>query len=87
MGPFSFLYHLCICMSYLIQEVKIIEQDRREMAETDRKVVSAVRLLREELQLLQEPTSYVGEVVKVSQLPRSPSCTPSKFHVVLHQSF
>ena len=37
------------------------------MAETDRKVVSAVRLLREELQLLQEPGSYVGEVVKVRQ--------------------
>lgn len=28
---------------------------------------SAVRLLREELQLLQEPGSYVGEVVKVWQ--------------------
>ncbi len=27
---------------------------------------AAVRLLREELQLLQEPGSYVGEVVKVS---------------------
>ena len=28
---------------------------------------SAVRLLREELQLLQEPGSYVGEVLKVWQ--------------------
>jgi hypothetical protein len=27
--------------------------------------VAAVRLLREELQLLQEPGSYVGEVIKV----------------------
>jgi 26S proteasome regulatory subunit T6 len=28
-------------------------------------VVATVRLLREELQLLQEPGSYIGEVVKV----------------------
>jgi hypothetical protein len=27
--------------------------------------MSAVRMLREELQLLQEPGSYVGEVIKV----------------------
>ena len=60
------MYHLCIGVSYLIQNIKIVEQDRN-MAETDRKVVSAVRLLREELQLLQEPGSYVGEVVKVRQ--------------------
>ena len=35
----------------------------------------AVRLLREELQLLQEPGSYVGEVVKVRQ--QSPHTAPS----------
>ena len=29
--------------------------------------VHAVRLLREELQLLQEPGSYVGEVIKVGE--------------------
>jgi 26S proteasome regulatory subunit T6 len=28
-------------------------------------IIRSVRLLREELQLLQEPGSYVGEVVKV----------------------
>jgi 26S proteasome regulatory subunit T6 len=32
---------------------------------TQTKAHAAVRLLREELQLLQEPGSYVGEVVKV----------------------
>lgn len=31
---------------------------------------AAVRLLREELQLLQEPGSYVGEVIKVGQRTR-----------------
>ena len=30
-----------------------------------RSLLAAVRMLREELQLLQEPGSYVGEVIKV----------------------
>lgn len=33
-------------------------------------ILAAVRLLREELQLLQEPGSYVGEVIKVRQISR-----------------
>lgn len=35
---------------------------------------AAVRLLREELQLLQEPGSYVGEVIKVGMLHGCNSC-------------
>ena len=36
--------------------------------------VSAVRLLKEELQLLQEPGSYVGEVAKVTVASSAPLC-------------
>lgn len=43
---------LGVCQSFLVQWTSRVEH-------------GTVRLLREELQLLQEPGSYVGEVVKV----------------------
>lgn len=44
---------------------------------------AAVRLLREELQLLQEPGSYVGEVIKVRRLT-VPSALADTFVAAAH---
>lgn len=55
-------------------------------------VMTAVRLLREELQLLQEPGSYVGEVIKVKAAAarnqshemgskRHVAATPGRYHM------
>ena len=45
----------------------VIAQRLRQVGPIHPMLCAAVRLLREELQLLQEPGSYVGEVVKVWQ--------------------
>ncbi|DAZ93494.1 TPA: hypothetical protein N0F65_007862 [Lagenidium giganteum] len=57
--------------SYYQQKIEHLEQTAREKTQNLRRLQaqrnelnSKVRLLREELQLLQEPGSYVGEVVK-----------------------
>lgn len=52
-----------------IEELEIAIRDRshnlRRMEAQRNELNGKVRLLREELQLLQEPGSYVGEVIKV----------------------
>ena len=63
---------VCVCVCVCVGKVEELELELRERTQNLRRLEAQrnelnakVRLLREELQLLQEPGSYVGEVVKV----------------------
>ena len=53
----------------MLQASLLVASAKEHVGDTLMAVWAAVRLLREELQLLQEPGSYVGEVAKVQASP------------------
>jgi ATP-dependent 26S proteasome regulatory subunit len=53
----SLIFDITFCRNFAVHNLSLMS--------TDADNISLVRLLREELGLLQQPGSYVGEVVKV----------------------